>query len=376
LQQEENYRYDFNRVYEKMPVMASFKQQPEDFIVAEHIAFELTGEGEHCWLYVQKKLLNTDDVALKLAKFAGVKSLAVGYAGLKDKVGVTSQWFSVQLPGLEAPDWSQLESENLQVLHSTRHSRKLQRGALSHNTFTIRLRDVSSLEKNLDAFALLEQRCQQVALSGVPNYFGLQRFGRGLNNLNAAVKMFMPTDDRDKDNRQRDDSREDKDSPNQNKRRKKKKLSRHQRSLYLSSARSWMFNHILSTRIENGSWNTRLAGDVFQLNGKSACFVDDADESLDLRLQQFEINPTGVLWGDGDIMAQSECLLLEQNIIDQFPVFRDGLVDARVDVKRRALRLQPVNLEGQQQEGDFIVSFQLPPGAYATVVLDEIVDIA
>ena len=359
------FEYNFNRLYPVLPVVADFKQSPEDFIVEEHIAFDLTGEGEHCWLYIRKRLLNTEDVAQKLAKFAGVKSLAIGYAGLKDKVGVTSQWFSVQLPGKESPDWSQLESENLQVLKSTRHSRKLQRGALSFNSFTIHLRNVQSREESFDAFDGLQQRCQQIVLSGVPNYFGLQRFGRGLNNLSAAEKMFNPAGNSSDENSNEANA----------KRKKRKKLPRHLRSLYLSSARSWMFNHILSARIHAGNWNKRMPGDVFQLNGKSACFVDDGDECLEQRLQQFEIHPTATLWGDGDMLSQAECRLLENDIVDRFPVFRDGLIAARVDTKRRALRLQLVNLEGVRQGDDFILSFQLPPGAYATVVLDEIVNI-
>ncbi len=365
---DEKYTFSFNRVYKNLPLGATFKQAPEDFIVEEHIPFSLTGEGEHCWLYIKKRLLNTDDVAQKLAKFAGVKSLAIGYAGLKDKYALTSQWFSVQLPGRESPDWSQLESDQLQVLASTRHSRKLQRGALSHNCFSIRLRDVSALEDGVDCFALLDQRCKEISISGVPNYFGRQRFGRGLNNLNAAIEMFAGTE------------RGHKAAPGSgsggktrhSSRGRTKRISRHQRSLYLSSARSWIFNHILSLRVEQGTWNQRLPGDVFMLDAKSGCFIDDGDTLLDTRLQHFEIHPTAVLWGDGDTMSIADCRQLEQFVVDHFPEFRDGLIAARVEAKRRALRLRVVNLDGRQQGDDYLLDFQLPPGTYATVVLDEL----
>ena len=359
MQADDNYHWCFNRLYPTLPVSAYFKQQPEDFIVEEHIAFELGGEGEHCWLYIQKRLLNTDDVAQKLAKFAGVKKMAVGYAGLKDKYAVSSQWFSVQLPGKEAPDWRQLESEQLQVLHSTRHSRKLQRGALSHNTFRIRLREVTATQQ-LDAFALLDERCLAICQSGVPNYFGRQRFGRGMNNLNAAQQMF-----------QSQIAEQDNDRGG-GKRKRQKRVSRHQRSLYLSAARSWLFNHILSHRIQQQNWNQRIAGDVFMLDAKSGCFSDDATEALNQRLAQFEIHPTGVLWGDGDTLSRCDCQQLEQQIVDRFPVFRDGLLAARVAARRRALRLLPVDFGAQREGSDCILAFQLPPGAYATVVLDEL----
>ncbi len=354
MQTAKKYSYSFNRVYEPLPVSACFKTQPDDFIVEEQIPFSLSGEGEHCWLYLEKRLLNTDEVAQKLARFAGVKPLAVGYAGLKDKYAVTSQWFSVQMPGRETPDWRQLACSQIRVLDSTRHSRKLQRGALSHNTFRIRLREVRSPEQ-ADAFDLLAARCEAIAAGGVPNYFGRQRFGRGLNNLDAAAAMFQPACENETSGR-----------------RKKQRLSRHQRSLYLSSARSWLFNHLLSMRIEQGNWNRRLPGDVFMLNGKTACFSDDGDAALEQRLAQFEIHPTGVLWGEGDSLVRGEAAALEENVVNRFPVFRDGLVAARVKAQRRALRLRPAAMHFEQQAGDLMVRFQLPAGAYATVVLDEL----
>ncbi len=355
--------YAFARVYQPLTVSAKLKSQAEDFIVEENISIDFSNEGEHCWLYVKKRGCNTDWVAQQLAKFCGVKQMAVSYAGLKDRHAVTSQWFSVQLPGLPTPDWSSFESvfastnasdssaESIEILECYRHNKKLQRGALKSNRFEITLRELSDTS---DAtFTLLKQRCERISTGGIPNYFGLQRFGRNHNNLDQAIKLFA--------------------NP-------RFRISRQKRSMYYSAARSWLFNLILSERIKRNVWDKRLPGDVFMLAGKSACFKDelseqssDADKAgINERLQCNEIHPTAPLWGDGDVMVESDAADFERRIIDQIPAYRDGLVSARIQSRRRACRVLPAQLDCQRQGEDFVVSFSLPSGSYATMVLAEI----
>jgi len=355
--------YAFARVYQPLNVSAKLKSQPEDFIVEENISIDFSNEGEHCWLYVKKRGCNTDWVAQQLAKFCRVKQMAVSYAGLKDRHAVTSQWFSVQLPGLPTPDWSDFESlfistnaldssaESIQILECYRHNKKLQRGALKSNRFEITLRELSDTSDAI--FTLLKQRCESISTGGIPNYFGLQRFGRNHNNLDQAIKLFA--------------------NP-------RFRISRHKRSMYYSAARSWLFNLILSERIKRNVWDKRLPGDVFMLAGKSACFKDELSEQssaadiagIDERLQCNEIHPTAPLWGDGDAMVESDAADFERRIIDQIPAYRDGLVSARVQSRRRACRVLPAQLDCYRQGEDFVVSFSLPSGSYATMVLAEI----
>ncbi len=350
-----NKNYSFAKAYQPLQVSAKLKSQLDDFIVEENIAVEFSGEGEHCWIYVKKSGCNTDWVAQQLSRFCGVKKMDVGFAGLKDRHAVTSQWFSIQLPGKPDPDWAKFElslceenaTEKVQVLQAFRHNRKLQRGALKSNTFKITLRDLSDSRDEM--FTLLKQRCDLIAKQGVPNYFGSQRFGRNYNNLEQATKLFS--------------------NP-------RFKLTRHKRGMYLSAARSWMFNHILSERINRAIWNKGLAGDVFMLDGKSACFKDEAidqaaTEEINERISINAIHPTAALWGDGDAMVALQAAELEQQIFDQFPVYRDGLVAARLQVQRRACRVVPEQLESYREKNNFVVSFSLPPGSYATMVLAE-----
>ena len=365
--------HSFSRVYPPLNLTATIKSVAEDFIVEENVSIEMTGEGEHCWIYLKKRHCNTDWIAERLAKYCGVKRMAVSYAGLKDRRAVTSQWFSIQLPGLPTPDWGAFEAsfsedtsenisqgtsdgmpenvsennqqESVKILQSFRHNRKLQRGALNSNSFSIVLRGLNDISDA--AFDQLVQRCQTIAEQGVPNYFGLQRFGRNYNNLDQAIKMFS--------------------NP-------RYKLAKSKRGMYLSAARSWMFNCILSKRIDQNVWASHLAGDAFMLDGKSACFKDDGNEqeSIKQRLAHNEIHPTAVLWGDGDTMVDAAAVELESSIVSQYPVYRDGLVAARVHAQRRSCRVVPRDVNFVRQEDDFMISFTLSSGCYATVVLDEI----
>ncbi|MBT8134329.1 MAG: tRNA pseudouridine(13) synthase TruD [Gammaproteobacteria bacterium] len=345
--------HSLQRVYQALDISAKLKSVADDFIVKENISIEFSGEGEHCWLYIRKRGCNTDWIAQQLAAYCSVKKMAVSYAGLKDRHAVTSQWFSVQLPGRPTPEWCEFEAsfrrleseERVEVLKCFRHNKKLQRGALKSNTFRITLRELS--DNSEATFDSLELRCHQIAKGGVPNYFGAQRFGRNYNNLDQAEKLFA---------------------------RPRYKLAKHKRSLYLSAARSWLFNRILSERVKQGIWNSRLAGDVFMLNGRSACFKDDADnaDEIDQRLMNKEINPTAIMWGQGDIMVTSQAADLERAVVDQFPVFRDGLIVARLQAQRRSCRVIPEQLACSRLGDDFVISFTLPTGSYATMVLAEI----
>ena len=338
---DDDYRQQvFARAWPVLDIVAGFKMRPEDFKVDEILPFSFSGAGEHLWLQVRKRGCNTDWLAQQLGKHAGVKPVAVGYAGLKDRHAVTTQWFSIHLPGRPDPDFSALLSTDIQIVQQLRHSKKLQRGALSGNRFEIRLRNAGHDEQ-------LAERCRLIAAAGVPNYFGEQRFGRERGNLLEAERMFSHS---------------------------RARLPRHKRSLYLSAARAWLFNNMLSRRVQDGSWNQRLAGEVFMLDGKSACFLDDNSALLDARLAAGEIHPTAAMWGEGESMSRDAVYALEKSVADENPVLSAGLVAARVEQQRRAIRLLPRNMQCHFEQADCIVLFDLPAGSYATMVLRELLD--
>ncbi|VAX01710.1 tRNA pseudouridine(13) synthase [hydrothermal vent metagenome] len=337
---------DWPRVSGKPVTSAVIRSCPEDFQVDEILNFEFDGEGEHLLVHVRKRNQNTADVAQKLARHAGVKVRDIGYAGLKDRNAVTTQWFSVWLPGKPDPDWSAFENEDLQILNSQRHRRKLQRGALQGNRFVIVLRDIE-FEEPTDK-ETLEQQLAVIQKQGVPNYFGEQRFGRGGKNLSEAVAMF-------------------------NGRRVK---ARHLRSLYLSSARSFLFNEVLAARIAAGSWLQVLPGEVLMLAGSRSFFVaDELNKEIEQRLMSGDVLPSGPLWGRGELASQQDAEVLEQNALAGQAVYREGLEAAGLKQERRALRLAVSGFQWQWlPEGKNLqLCFELSSGCYATSVLRELI---
>lgn len=313
----DSFSLDWAYAYGKPQVTGLFRQSPEDFQVVENLGFELTGQGEHVYLHLEKRGENTDWVARQIARFAGVQNHDVSYAGMKDRHAVTSQWFSVYFPKGSEPDWQQLESDSVRLLAVTRHTQKLRRGMHQSNHFCIRLHQ---LEGDL---AGLPQRLERVIAGGVPNYFGLQRFGHNGNNLREANRLLVEG---------------------------ARMANRHKRGLILSAARSYLFNQVLSARIGNGNWDRQLDGDVATADGCG----------------------TGPLWGRGRPLVSAECAALETQVLQDLAGWCDGLEHVGLSQERRSLMLRPENFSGQLDGTSLEVRFTLPPGTYATSVLREI----
>ncbi len=321
------------------PLQAILRSQAEDFIVEEELGFEASGTGEHLLLQIRKRHTNTDWLARQIAAFAGVAPAAVSYAGLKDRHALTTQSFSLHLPGRDDPDWSALELEGVEVLQSQRHHRKLRRGALLGNRFVLTLREVQGDRE------AAEQRLQAIAEHGVPNYFGEQRFGRGGRNVARALAMFEG-----------------------------QRVDRKTRGLLISAARSELFNAVLAARVTAGNWNRILAGELCCLQGSRSWFqASDDDPDLDARLRAGDIHPSGPMWGSGELESQSAVRELELAVAAQHPALCAGLASVRLDQERRALRLLPRHLSWSwPDQSTLSVSFELQAGSYATAVLREL----
>jgi tRNA pseudouridine13 synthase len=323
------------------PASGRIRSTPEDFIVEELAAFDATGEGEHLLLTIQKRGMNTAFCAERLAKWAGIDARDVSFAGMKDRHALTTQRFSVRLPKKIAPDVNLLNSDECTVLEAQWHNRKLARGALAGNRFVLTLRELSGSRDVMD-LAL-----QTVQSQGVPNYFGEQRFGMEQANVGKALGMFEG-----------------------------RRVDRAKRSIYLSAARSHLFNLLLAERVEQGHWNSPLDGEVWMLEGTKSIFgPEPLNEAIAERCRTMDIHPTGPMWGGGELRSQAAVLALESRLADLQPELCKGLEKADLRQERRALRLLPKNLAWKfLSEASLQLTFELPPGAYATSVLAELGD--
>ncbi|WP_434456363.1 tRNA pseudouridine(13) synthase TruD [Stutzerimonas urumqiensis] len=323
---------------------AVLKATAEDFQVDEVLEIPLSGQGEHLWLWVEKRNLNTEEAARRLAKAAGVPLRAISYAGLKDRQALTRQWFSLHLPGKADPDFGRAQDETLAVLQQCRHSRKLQRGAHSANGFRLRLTSLHADRAALDA------RLQGLAEAGVPNYFGPQRFGHAGGNLEQARQFAQ---------------------------RGELPAQRNLRSRTLSAARSYLFNRVLAERVAAGTWAVAQVGDLLSFTDSRSFFPAGPEQCADPRLAQLDVHPTGPLWGAGASPAAGQVHALEQRIVAAETELAVWLAGAGLAHERRILRLPIKGLSWHYPAPDILqLEFVLPTGCFATAVVRELVSLA
>ena len=316
---------------------ALLRVEPEDFRVTENLGFEPDGEGPHRLVLVRKRCLSTPEAAARLAAAAGVARRDIGHAGLKDRQAVTEQWLTC--PAGAEPLPGPL-GEDLQPLPQRR---KLKPGSLRGNRFELRLRQIRGDRRALD------RRLQAIARRGVPNAFGAQRFGRGGANLDKAAAWFQG---------------------------RLRVRDRGLQGLLLSAARSEFFNRVLARRIQDGSWEQALAGDLMVLDGRGSLFPADDEQPAQLarRLALHAVHATGPLPGGGGPLPGPDVAALEAAATADLGELRAGLEQRRVSASRRALRLSVSGLWWRWEEPDSLrLGFDLPAGAYATAVVAELV---
>lgn len=290
---------------------AEFRTHWDDFAVDEHLPPMALGEGEHVYLHIRKRGINTEWLGRQLASQLNIHPNDVGYCGLKDRHANTTQWFSLYLPKIKDLDGAALIANiegDLQLLQQTRGSKKLRRGMHSANYFKIYLRKFNGSLEALDA------RLKLIKFQGVPNYFGEQRFGIDSQNLMAAKTWIE----------------------------EKKRLQRSLEGLYLSSLRSYIFNAILRERIKQ------------------------------CELSQLQ-TLSGALWGRGRLppeYAEFETAALHENLL---PLL-NALEHKGLNQERRPLWLMADDLTWTFAADDEVcMGFSLSPGQYATSLLREAV---
>lgn len=311
-----------------------------DFRVDEILSFQPSGEGEHLFLQIRKIDSNTDWVARQLQKKSGLTSRDIGYAGKKDRHSISTQWFSLHLPG-RTVELDELAGEGYEIISAIRHNKKLRRGSLLENRFEIMVRNLTD---KID-----DSLIKTMSESGVPNYFGMQRFGFGGSNLSKADELLKG---------------------------KIKIKNRNKRGIIISSARSLLFNLQLAQRVAQGSWQEYLKGDCLMLAGTQSFFKVEALLSEDKkRLEEGDLQISGWLAGKQASDSTDEAMANEQQAIAQYSDWLTGLIGLNLDSARRSFCCRPKNLKVEQQNETAKLSFSLSKGSFATSVIRELVNV-
>lgn len=388
------------------PVPAAIKRRYEDFFVEEIPAYLPSGQGDHCFLTIEKRGLATMRAVNDIARALGRLSRDIGFAGLKDARGVTVQTLSIEHVDPEAV--KRLEIPRIRVLSVSRHQNKLKIGHLHGNRFRIKLREV-----DLARLDDIRSACHDLSSRGVPNYFGQQRFGsRGdsweigrailLDDHKTVIDLMLgrpgPHDTGDVLKARQlyeagDYAAAAKAWPYGSRETVRachamaRSDGKHKRAYYAVDVRlkkffvnayqSHMFNKVLASRINE--IDAVRAGDLAYKHDTGAVFrVEDAVAEME-RARRFEISPTGPIFGYKMTRAEGEIAALEESVLAAEPVNLDHfgrLRGMKCHGARRPLRFRPVDLAvepGSDEHGPFIeLSFTLAPGCYATMLLREV----
>ena len=338
-----DFPHQWPTAYPKLDVSAEFRTKDEDFLVSEITNRQLHDSGPHLYLHIEKRGANTQWLARQIANHAKLNIKDIGYAGLKDRHAITRQWFSLPVKHSE-PDLSHLfAKEEFTLLAKGFYGVKLKRGALGGNSFRIVLRNVKGDQ------AKINQRLELIRNQGVPNYFGEQRFGQGFENLQQAYSLFESG---------------------------KRPRNRQKASMYMSAARSYLFNNMLAQRIEQKQWDTPMEGEVFGFAGSLRGFKQEHSKDERDRLRAQRIHPSCALWGKGESLTESDLNVLEKQQAERFPVFARGLEKQGLKQERRATRmLLPDLFWTWQDDSTLVLRFNLASGYFATSVLRELGDI-
>lgn len=397
----------------------TLKNRPEDFLVDEQPLYEPAGEGEHLYLFIEKKQATTQDLVRRVAKAFRVKRSDVGYAGQKDKHAITRQHLSIHRPGTTAAEDAEClerfkEYPYAQVIWADRHTNKLRRGHHGGNRFVIRLRDVEPTAV-LKAKPILDR----LAAEGFPNYLGEQRFGYRQNShtlgklmLNRQWREFLDEmlggpldiesepvrlaraayDQGDFDtalehmpkslraDRQALDALRQHKTPEQ----AVMSIDRTQRDFLVTALQSAVFNTVVDQRLRDGTFARLLPGDLAWKHDNRACFavtpeVAEVENGPGGRVGKLEVSPSGPFWGPGMTTAGGGVLAAERAALHDAGLAEadfEGLRHLSADGTRRPLRerLSDPDLSGGVDEhGPYLrLAFTLGRGAFATMVVREV----
>jgi tRNA pseudouridine13 synthase len=317
------------------------KVHPEDFEVDEVPSYEPSGEGEHLFLWIEKRSVGPEFLTRMIAQRLGVPVGTIGTAGLKDRHAVTRQWVSV--PQEAEPRLKRIDGDGIRVLNVSRHANKLKPGHLRGNRFRILIRDADTRHAD-DAMRIVEQ----LQTEGMPNFYGPQRFGRENSTLELGWRCLAGT--------------------------ASKRIRPFLFKFALSAVQSFLFNDYLSRRMHDGLLRVVLPGDVMLKWPFGGLFVVEDLAQEQKRFDEREIIMGGPMFGSrtfaaGGLAATREQAILQDHQIGPATFARFGKLATGT---RRHNLVYLDDLTANWEPDGLRLTFTLPAGSYATVLLHEV----
>jgi len=319
-----------------------FRGADDGFEVDEIPSYLPCGTGEHLYLHIEKRGLSTPQVLKRIREAFGLHERDIGTTGQKDARGITRQWISVPARAVESRLADVEGALGVKLLASGRHGNKLRLGHNRGNRFVCRLDGTDAA-----AGAAIAARATVLSQSGMPNWFGAQRFGHNDRALRDAERFLW---------------------------RPRKAISKREQ-FWVSALQSAIWNAWLAIRIEDGSWCHALAGDILEKRENGAPFLCTDPVVDDVRVVAGEVSPTGPLHGRAMRQAEGDALTRESQALASLGIDLDTLLNhpSFATGARRSGRVWPSAVEVTVGATSTTVAFALPTGCYASVYLRELV---
>ena len=326
------------------------KVQAEDFEVEEIPAYELSGVGEHLYLWIEKKSMSAEYFLRQVARRLQIPNGEVGVAGLKDRHAVTRQWVSV--PQSAEGQLPQLEGEGIRLLNVTRHGNKLRAGHLRGNRFRVLIRDADPARKQE-----LEVVLHRIREQGMINYYGSQRFGHDGETATMGMALLRGEP-----------------IPPGRDGRVPHVRNRFLVKLALSAAQSLLFNSTLGQRLQDGLLRTVLNGDVMMKWPFGGMFTVEKVSEEQARMDRREIIPGGPMFGRKVFPSRDQAFEREANVLREFQLTRENFANhgKLLSGTRRYNLIYIEDLAAEWLAEGVRLTFTLPSGSYATVLLREV----
>ncbi len=315
------------------------REQVEDFQVEEIPAYEPSGEGEHLFLWIEKKNVSAEWLLKMVAKRIDMQKRDIGCAGLKDRHAITRQYISVPTKLEDRID--KINGDDIRVLHAKRHNNKIKTGHQKGNKFIIRIRGVAQ-----DQAPAVDAIVERISKVGLPNYYGEQRFGHNYETLDTGLKLLS---------------------------REPVRVTPFLKKLSLSAVQSLLFNAVLGRRLRDQLLSKVLNGDVMQkLSG--GLFVAENFPEEQERFDRKETVHAGPIFGRKTFAAKFEAAERELSVLAESmltPASFEGFGNL-VEGTRRANLVFLTDLQSEWDAEGLVMKFSLPSGSYATVLLREV----